>query len=167
MPISMHDATTKPLLNFLDSLTQLVNKAAAHALEKKIEPEALLKARLFPDMFHFQKQVQVACDFAKNTVSRLAGVEPPKHEDTETTFDELLARIAKARAIVAAVTPDQINGSETREIIVPTRLGEMRFAGQEYLMMFALPNFYFHVTTAYAILRHNGLEIGKGAFFGR
>jgi uncharacterized protein len=167
MTISMHDAATKPLLQFLDSLTQLVTKAASHAAEKKLDPEALLKARLYPDMFHFQRQIQVACDFAKNTVSRLAGIDPPKHEDTETSFDELLARIAKSRAVVSSMTPDQINGSETREIIVPTRQGEMRFAGQEYLMMFALPNFYFHVTTAYAILRHNGLEIGKGTFFGR
>jgi uncharacterized protein len=167
MPIAMYDATTKPLLQFLNTLDVLVKKAADHAAAKKIDPDALLKARLFPDMFHFIKQVQVACDFAKNTVSRLAGNEPPKHEDTEASFEDLLARIEKARSVVLSVTPDQINGSETREIVVVNRVGEMRFPGQEYLMMYALPNFYFHVTTAFGILRSNGVEIGKGTFFGR
>jgi uncharacterized protein len=167
MPISMYDAATKPLLQFLDNLDVMLRKAAEHVAAKKLDPEAILKARLYPDMFHFLKQVQVACDFAKNTVSRLAAVEPPKHEDTETSFEELHGRIAKARAVVAAMTPDQINGSEAREIVIQTRAGENRFTGVDYLTGFALPNFYFHVTTAYAILRHNGVDIGKGTFFGR
>jgi uncharacterized protein len=167
MSIAMHDAATKPLLQFLDNLAGLVRKAADHAAAKKIDPEALLKARLYPDMFHFLKQVQVACDFAKNTVSRLAGLEPPKHADTETSFEELLVRIETARAVVAAVTPAQLEGSETRIVTIQMRSGEMSFPGAEYLTMFALPNFYFHLTTAYAILRHNGVELGKGNFFGR
>jgi uncharacterized protein len=167
MSISMFDASTKPLLQFLDNLAHVVKKAADHVAARKIDPDALLKARLYPDMFHFTRQVQVACDFAKNTVSRLAGLEPPKHEDNEQSFDELLARIAKSRAVVAGMTPDQINGSETREIVVTNRVGEMRFQGDQFLMSFALPNFYFHVTTAFCILRHNGVELGKGSFFGR
>jgi uncharacterized protein len=167
MTISMFDAATKPLLHFLDSLSQLVTRAAEHVAAKKLDPDSLLKARLYPDMFPFTRQVQIACDFGKNIVNRLAGIEPPKHEDTEATFDELLARIAKSRAIVAAMKPAQFDGSETREIILQMRQGEMRFPGSEYLLMFALPNFYFHVTTAYAILRHNGVELGKANFFGR
>jgi uncharacterized protein len=167
MSLSMHEAATRPLLQFLDNLAGLVRKAADHAATKKIDPEALLNARLYPDMFHFTRQVQVACDFAKNTVSRLAGIDPPKHPDTETTFEELLTRIAAARAVVAAMKPEQIDGSEARIITIQNRVGEMTFPGKEYLLMFALPNFYFHVTTAYAILRHNGVELGKGSFFGR
>ena len=167
MTISMYDAATKPLLAFLDNLAGLVQKAADHVDAKKLDPDALLKARLFPDMFPFIRQVQIACDFAKNTVSRLAGIEPPKHDDTETSFADLLTRIKTAKAVVAGMTPDQINGSETRSIVLQMRHGDMTFAGVDYLGGFALPNFYFHVTTAYNILRHNGVEIGKGNFFGR
>src|SRR4029077_13000767 len=114
-----------------------------------------------PDMFPLTRQVQIACDTAKGAVARLAGIEIPKHEDTEQTFDELKARIAKTLAFVESVKPAQIDGSEEREAVLQLRSGEKRVAGLQYLLASAYPNFYFHVTTAYNILRHNGVELGK------
>ncbi len=127
MSIAIHDAATKPFLQMLNSLDVLLTKAAEHAAARKLDPDALLKARLFPDMFHFIKQVQVACDFAKNTVSRLAGKEPPKHEDTEASFDDLRARVAKARAVVESVTPAELEGGRRKRSLWSIALAKCAF----------------------------------------
>ena len=151
----------------LRNLSVLIDKAEAHCTAKKIEPSALTTARLFPDMFPFTRQVQIACDTAKGAVARLAGVDIPKHEDTEQTFAELKARIAKTLDFIESIPAAKIDGSEDREIVLPMRSGERRFKGMQYLLGFAYPNFYFHVTTAYNILRHNGVEVGKQDFIGK
>src|SRR5207253_10466232 len=145
----------------------LLDKAAAHCEAKKIEPAVLTTARLFPDMFALARQVQIACDTAKGAVARLAGAEIPKHEDSEQTFAELKARIAKTLDFIESVKPERIDGSEEKEIVLPMRSGERRYKGMQYLLGFAYPNFYFHITTAYNILRHNGVEVGKQDFIGK
>ena len=147
----------------LAALAGVLAKAEAFASERKIEPAALLQARLFPDMFAFGRQVQIACDTAKGCAARLAGVEPPKHEDTESTFAELAARIHKAREFVSSITAAQVDQSRDKTITLPTPppYPPMVFTGINYLTYFVLPNFYFHITTAYNILRHNGVELGK------
>ena len=166
MTISMHQASAPRFANTLRNLSVILDKAQAHCEAKKIEPAALTQARLFPDMFSFTRQVQIACDTAKGAVARLAGVEVPKHEDTEQTFAELKARIAKTVDFVQSIGAAKIDGSEGREVVLKMRSGEVKFTGLQYLMGHALPNFYFHVTTAYNILRHNGVEIGKRDFIG-
>jgi len=166
MIISMHQASAPRFANTLRNLSVILDKAQAHCEAKKIEPAALTQARLFPDMFPFTRQVQIACDTAKGAVARLAGVEVPKHEDTEQTFAELKARIAKTIDFVQSVGAAKIDGSEGREVVLKMRSGEVKFTGVQYLMGHALPNFYFHVTTAYNILRHNGVEIGKRDYIG-
>lgn len=166
MPLSMYQASVPAFLQMLASLSAILDKAAAHAAARKIEPAVLLNARLFPDMFAFSRQVQIAADFAKNTAARLAGVEIPKFPDTETSFEELKARVARTVEFVEALKPAQIDGSEEKEITFSVGGKPMTFNGQAYLVGFALPNFYFHLTTAYAILRHNGVEIGKRDFIG-
>jgi hypothetical protein len=164
MSISMYGASTPLFLQMLPCLSAILDKTAAHAATKKIEPAVLLNARLFPDMFPVTRQVQIACDFAKGAVARLAGQEPPKYEDTETTIDELKARIAKTLDFIKRFTPAQIDGSEEKQISIPMG-GETRtFKGENYLINVVLPNFFFHLTTAYAILRHNGVELGKSDF---
>jgi hypothetical protein len=164
MPLSMSQASAPVFLQGLRGLSGVLNKAAAHAEAKKIDQNAYLQARLYPDMLPMTRQVQIACDFAKGAVSRLAGVDMPTYEDTELSFAELKARIDKTMAYIAAVDPKAIDGSEDRDIVLVRRGESFTFKGQPYLLEQALPNFWFHVTTAYAILRHNGVEIGKKDF---
>jgi len=163
----MYQASTPCFVRMLRNLSSILDKAEAHCAAKKIEPAALTGARLFPDMFAFTRQVQIACDTAKGAVARLAGAEIPKHEDTEQTFAELKARIAKTLDFIESVPAAKIDGSEEREVVLQMRSGERRFKGMQYLLGHAYPNLYFHVTTAYNILRHNGVELGKIDFLGR
>jgi uncharacterized protein len=167
MSISMSTTSIPVFRQILNSLSQVLAKAEAHAAAKKIEPEVLLQARLFPDMFPLLRQVQIGADFAKGVSARLAGVEVPAYEDNERTFAELQARIAKTLAFIDSLDPAQIDGSEEREIVLrPGTPKEKKLSGQSYLLHYGLPQFFFHVTTAYAILRHNGVELGKGDFMG-
>jgi len=166
MTISMHQASAPRFARMLRNLSAILAKAQAHAEAKKLDAAALTGDRLFPDMFPLTRQVQIACDQAKGAVARLAGVEPPKYEDTEQTFADLQARIAKTLDYVESVKAAQIDGSETREVVLKLRAGELRLQGLDYLFSHAYPNFYFHVTTAYNILRHNGVELGKKDFVG-
>jgi hypothetical protein len=166
MSLSMYQASVPVFVRLLTALSAMLDKAAAHAEAKKIDPAALLQARLYPDMFALLKQVLVAADFSKNGTARLAGVEPPKFEDTETTFPELKARLAKTLDYLKTIKPEQVDGSEERVVNVKVGGREMTFKGQDYLLTSVLPNFYFHLTTAYAILRHNGVELGKRDFTG-
>jgi len=145
-------------------MSAVLDKAVAHAAAKKIEPQVLLEARLFPDMFPFTRQVQLATDFSKGACARLAGVDPPKYPDTEATFDELKARVAKTIAFIKEFKPSQIDGSEERDISLQMGGQTRTFKGENYLTSVVLPNFFFHATTAYAILRHNGVELGKQDF---
>jgi len=166
MTISMYQASAPRFARMLRNLSAILGKAQAHCEAKKLDAAALTGYRLYPDMFAFSRQVQIACDQAKGAVARLAGMEPPKHEDTEQTFAELQARIAKTLDFVESVKADRIDGSEGREVVLKLRAGELRLKGLDYLFSHAYPNFFFHVTTAYNILRHNGVEIGKKDFVG-
>ncbi len=166
MSISMYQASVPPFLQMLTSLSAILDKAAVHAAARKIEPSVLLNTRLTPDMFPLVRQVQLAADFAKGAAGRLAGVELPKFPDEETSFAELTARIAKTVDFIETLKPAQIDGSEGREITIPIGGQPYKFTGQNYLTRFALPNFYFHHTTAYAILRQCGVEIGKRDYLG-
>lgn len=167
MALTMYQASIPALIRGLSNLSAILNKAAAHAETKGIAPEVLITARLYPDMFALTRQVQSVSDGAKGCAARLAGIEVPSFPDTETSFPELQERIAKTIAFLNSVTPEQINGSEEREVLLKMRSGELRFTGQNYLLGFALPNFYFHLTTAYGILRHNGVELGKMDYLGK
>ena len=167
MPITMHAASVPVFMQMLGSLDALLAKAESHAAERKIDPSALLQARLFPDMFALLKQVQIACDFAKGVTGRLAGVELPVFDDSEQTFAELRALVAKTVAFVDGLDAALFDGSEDREIVLrPGTPKERRFVGQAYLLNYGLPQFFFHVTTAYALLRHNGVELGKKDYMG-
>ena len=166
MTISMYQASVPRLANILKNLSAILDKAQAHAEAKKIDPLVLSNARLYPDMLPMKRQVYIACDSAKNVVARLAGVEPPKHDDVEETFAELKARIAKALAFIQTFKPEQIDGSEEKAIRIKAGQRELDYTGMQYLLGHALPNFYFHVVTAYDILRHNGVEIGKRDYLG-
>jgi len=161
-------AASIPVFNqMLGGLQTVLRKAEAHATDKKIDPNALLQARLFPDMFTLLRQVQVACDFAKSVSARLAGVEVPKMEDSEQTFADLQARIAAVLVFLDSLDADQFADAAEREIV--TQAGtpkEKRFTGQSYLFNYGLPHFFFHTTTAYAILRHSGVEVGKKDYIG-
>jgi hypothetical protein len=151
----------------LGSLDELLAKAESHVADKKIDADALLQTRLFPDMFPFCRQVQIACDFAKSVPARLAGAEVPAYDDSEKTFAELRTRVAKTLAFVDGLAPEQFEGGEQREIVLrPGTPKEKRLVGQTYLMSYGLPQFFFHVTTAYALLRHNGVEVGKRDYMG-
>ena len=167
MTISMYEASIPRFVSLLTNLSAILDKAEAYAEAKKVVPAVLPSARLFPDMFPLSKQVQIACDFAKGAVARLAGIEIPKYEDNEQTLDELKARIAKTIAFVESVAASQINGSEERDISFTAGGKEMNLKGMPYLLGYALPNFYFHLVTAYNILRHNGVEIGKRDYMGK
>lgn len=160
----MFDATISPLLRALNNLSHILKKGEAHADTKKIEHSILLNARLFPDMYPLIRQVQIATDMSKGAVARLAGIEIPKYEDTETTFAELQARLTKTIAFIETVKPEQLVGSETREVSITVRQLELGFSGQDYWLKWVVPNVYFHVTTAYNILRHNGVELSKADF---
>jgi hypothetical protein len=143
-----------------------MEKASAYAELKKFDTKALADARLIADMLSFTRQVQIACDNAKGAVARLAGIENPKHEDNETTFAELKARVTKTLDFIKTAKPEQFVGAETRDIVLQFPSLTLKFIGQDYLTKFALPNFYFHATMAYALLRQNGVDVGKGDFMG-
>jgi hypothetical protein len=162
----MYAASVPPMIRSLTNLRSILEKAAAHAESKKIEPSVLVNARLYPDMFPLVRQVKIAIDVAKGAVSRLAGLEPPKYEDNESTFPELLARIDKTIELLESSDAGQIDGTEDMTIALPMHDKTVNFKGLPYLLDFVLPNVYFHVTTVYAILRHNGVEIGKKDFLG-
>jgi hypothetical protein len=166
MALSMYQASAPLFSRMLTNLANCLDKAAKYCEEKKIDPNALLNARLYPDMFHLIKQVQVATDMSKGGMARLAGQEPPVYEDTEKTFADLVARIQKTIAFINGFKPEQIDGTEDKEITLKMRAGEVKFKGLAYLQNFVYGNFYFHVTTTYAILRHNGVEVGKRDFLG-
>lgn len=167
MTISMHAASVPVFRQLLGALGQILAKAETHASERKIDPDALLQARLFPDMFPLTRQVQIACDFAKGVSARLAGADVPVHDDKETSFEELRGRIAGTIAFIDSLDPARFAGSETRDIILrPGTPKERTLAGQAYLLHYGLPQFFFHATTAYALLRHNGVEMGKKDFMG-
>jgi len=150
----------------LTNLSMILDKAAAHAEVRKIDPAVLLGARLYPDMLPLTRQVQLASDFSKGTAARLAGDAPPKFDDVEVSFAELQERIARTITFLDGFKPEKIEGSEQRAIEIKTPDRTLRFSGLDFLAHWALPSFFFHVTTAYAILRHNGLEIGKQDFLG-
>jgi hypothetical protein len=166
MAISMYSALVPPLMHSLQALSAILGKAQAHCEARKIDPAAFLNARLYPDMLPFIKQVQIACDTAKGAASRLAGTEAPSHPDTETSLAELQARIQKTLDHLVSFKPEQIDGSEGRAIVMKFPNSTLEFVGQQYLSGFVLPNFYFHVTTAYALLRHGGVELGKRDYLG-
>jgi uncharacterized protein len=166
MPLSMYQASVPVFLQGLKNLAAILDKAAVQAVERKIDPGVLLNDRLAPDMFPLVRQVQIASDHAKGASARLAGVDVPKFEDVEKSFDDLQQRLARVTEFVKSISPDQIDGSEDRDITLPIGGQSMAFKGQTYLLHFALPNFYFHLTTAYAIFRHNGVVIGKRDFIG-
>ena len=166
MPLSMYQASIPVLERVLGNLSAMLDKAAAHAEAKKIDPAVFITARLAPDMFALARQVQIATDAAKGCAARLAGIEIPSYADTEATFPELKARIAKTVAFLKSVGQTQVDGSEERTITLKIRGKDTSLTGQAYLLTFALPNFYFHVTTAYDILRHNGVELGKMDYLG-
>ncbi|MEO7431285.1 MAG: DUF1993 domain-containing protein [Dokdonella sp.] len=167
MSLSMYEASVPVFKQLLVALDANLAKAEEHAAARKIEPDALLHARLFPDMFALIRQVQVACDFAKSVPARLAGVDVPTFDDNEASFGDLRARIAKTLAFAESLDAARFDGSEQREIVLrPGTPKEKRLDGKAYLLAYALPQFFFHVTTVYALLRHNGVEIGKKDFMG-
>ena len=159
--ISMYQTSVPRFASMLRNLSAILDKAQAHAEARKIDPAVLTNLRLYPDMLPMKRQVQIACDSAKSVVARLAGVEVPKHEDTEETFADLKARIAKTIDFIQTVKPSQIDGSEEKGIHLKLGPREVDYKGMQYLLGQAIPNFYFHVTTAYDILRHNGVELAK------
>ena len=166
MKLTVYEASVPRFANILRNLSAILDKAEAHAEARKIDPLALTQARLFPDMFTLARQVQTACDSAKGAVARLAGVEIPKHEDTEKTFAELKARIAKTLDFIESVDRSKLDGAESREVAMKLRGQDVKFGALQYLFGFAYPNFYFHVSTAYGLLRHNGVELGKRDYIG-
>ncbi|HUL46513.1 MAG TPA: DUF1993 domain-containing protein [Steroidobacteraceae bacterium] len=167
MKISMHAMSVDVFCRALGNLSAFLEKGQAHATQRKFEPAVLLASRLAPDMFPLTRQVQLACDLAKNSIARLIEQEPPRFPDTEASFEELHARIARTIDYLKGVPASALEGSETRDIKVPTRdRGTLEFKGLEFLQHWAIPNVFFHLTTAYAILRHNGVELGKRDFLG-
>ena len=167
MIISMYQASVPRFVNILGNLSNILEKAQIHVDAKKLDDATLTSYRLFPDMLPMTTQVQIACDAAKGVVARLAGVEIPVHEDNEKTLADLKARIAKTVAFIQSVTPAQIDGAEDKEIVIKRGDKETRYSGMQFLLGHAIPNFYFHVTTTYNILRHNGIEIGKRDYLGK
>ncbi|MDB5377651.1 MAG: hypothetical protein JWR00_2097 [Rubritepida sp.] len=164
--ISIHQACIPPAVRALNALSAILAKGAAHCEARSIDPSALLQFRLYPDMFPLTRQVQIASDSANRLGARMAGVPVPSMPDTETSFAELEARLAKTIAFLTSLPASQFEGGETREIVIPGRKGETRMPALEYIQGSAFPNLYFHVATAYDILRHNGVEIGKRDFLG-
>jgi uncharacterized protein len=167
MPLTMYQATVPALLQTLNACSAILGKAEADAAARKIDQAVLFDYRLAPDMYPLSRQLQLVTDFARSTVARLAGVEVPKYDYSEKTIADFQARIAKSAAFVQSFKPDAIDGSETRAITIPFGGQPVTFTGQDYLVTFALPNFYFHATAAYAILRHCGLNVGKRDFLNR
>jgi len=166
MTISMYRASIPVFKRTLENLDAILDKAVKYCETRKIEPAVLLQGRLAPDMFNLIRQVQIATDVAKGCAARLAGQEPPKFDDDEATFADVKARIAKTIAFLGSFKPAQIDGSEDKDITLTVGGQTMKFNGVDYLFGFVTPNVYFHTTTAYAILRHNGLDVGKGDFLG-
>ena len=166
MSLTMYQASIPVFIRMLGNLSSILNKAVTNAAARKIDPSVFISSRLAPDMLSLNRQVQIATDMVKGCAARLAGLEAPSYEDNEVTFEELQARIAKTVAFLQSVSAEQIDGSEERIVMLKLRGKEISFLGQPYLLDFVLPNFYFHVTTAYAILRHNGVEIGKMDYIG-
>ncbi|MFM9835075.1 MAG: DUF1993 family protein [Methylophilaceae bacterium] len=162
--LTMYDFTIPPLKLTLNNLSHILKKGEAHATAKEIEPTVFFNARLFPDMFPLSRQVQIATDMSKGGAARLAGVEIPSYEDNETTFADLQARITKTLTFIDSITPALFEGAEKRNIELMVRKHKMEFTGQDYLLKWVMPNVFFHVTTAYDILRHNGVELGKPDF---
>ncbi len=168
MTDAMYASSIPVFKQMLGGVAAILVKAEAHALEKNIELTALTQARLFPDMFPLVRQVQIACDFARGVSARLAGVEVPKYDDQEQTFAELGELIERTQEFISGLDPAQFDAAAEREIVTrPGTPKERRFNGQSYLLNYGLPQFFFHVTTAYALLRHNGLEIGKRDYMGQ
>lgn len=163
----IYTATLPVFSQMLGGFSKIITKLEAHCEAKKIAPTVFANARLFPDMFDFKRQVQMACDFAKNPTARLAGLEAPAFADTETTLPELKSRIAKTIDYLKTFKPEQFKDAATREITITPGGQKMTFPGEIYLNNFALPNFYFHLTSAYAILRANGVDVGKWDYMGR
>lgn len=162
----MYQASIPVFVRTLSSLSVILDKAVANAESRKIDTSVFVNSRLAPDMFPLSRQIQIATDGVKGCAARLAGVDIPTYADTETTIAELQERIAKTIAFLNTVTAEQVNGTEDKPITLQMRTEERKFSGQDYLLYFVLPNFYFHVTTTYAILRHNGVDIGKRDFLG-
>ena len=166
MAISMYDFSIPALIRGLTNLSAILDKGAAHAAAKKFDSVVLAQSRLFPDMHPLLRQVQIACDTAKGAAARLAGIDVPKHEDTEATFADLKARVAKTLDFVKSVSVSQLKDAESRNIEIKFPNGSWKFTGIGYLTDFVLPNFYFHVSVVYALLRRAGVEVGKGDFLG-
>ncbi|MDA8484152.1 DUF1993 domain-containing protein [Pseudomonas resinovorans] len=166
MSLSMYEASIPVLTRMLGNLSNLLKKGEANAQARSIDPKVFIDSRLAPDMYPLARQVQIASDMAKGCAARLAGVEVPSWEDTESTFEELQARIAKTLDFIKGIDAAKLEGSETRTVVMKMRSGEISFSGRDYLLGFAMPNFYFHVTAAYAILRHNGVDVGKMDYLG-
>lgn len=166
MSLTMHSASVPVFARALGQVLRWLDKAEAHAAAKKFDPAVYLSARLAPDMLPFPRQIQIACDAAKFGVARLAGVEAPKFNDEEASLADLRERVRRTIEFVESVDPAAIVGGDDREIVVPRRDGAITMTGEAYLKKFALPNFFFHVTTTYALLRHNGVELGKADFLG-
>jgi len=168
MPLTMHETCVPALQRALRQLRHLLEAAQAHATERGYDPQVLLGMRLSPDMFPLLRQVQITTDLAKNGTARLAGIDPPPFPDEETTFAELVARTARALDFIDGVKAEQFEGSEARPIAIPTRsYGDLHFDGRSYLQQFVLPNVYFHLSMAYAILRHAGVPLGKADYLGK
>lgn len=166
MSISMYQVSIPVCIRMLTNLGGILDKAAAHAQARKIDPAVLLGSRLYPDMLPLSRQVQIAADTAKG-VARLAGLEPPRHEDNEQSFPELTARLGKTIAFLETLKPDQFDGAESRTVAIKRGEQTLTYDGQTYLLTRVLPNLFFHITTTYGILRHNGVEIGKKDYLGR
>jgi hypothetical protein len=166
MSLSMHYVTVTVFVRALSNLRNVLAKAKEHALSHKVEEAVFLNARLYPDMFPLSRQVQIATDIARGAAARLAGLEPPPYEDKEQTFDDLSARVTRTIEYMKALDPKQFEGAETRELTRPVRGEPHRFTGINYLLQFAMPNVFFHMATAYGILRHNGVVLGKADYLG-
>jgi hypothetical protein len=166
MSVSLYDVSVPIFILSLNNLSAILDKAATHAEAKKVDAKVLPASRLIVDMLPLSNQIQIACDTAKGAAARLAGVPIPKHEDTESTIPELKARISKTLDFIKSVKPEQLQGAETREIVLEFPQSTMKFTGLSYLTNFVLPNFFFHVTIAYALLRKNGVDLGKRDFLG-
>lgn len=166
MAVSLYDFSIPVLIRGLTNISAILDKAAANAAAKKYDTAVLAQARLFPDMHPLTRQVQIACDTAKGAAGRLAGIDVPKHEDTESTFAELKARIAKTLDFLKTVTPAQLQDAEGRTIEIKFPSGNWKFTATAYLVDFVLPNFYFHISMVYALLRKNGVDVGKSDFLG-
>jgi len=166
MAFTIYEASIPPMIRSLENLSKILDKAVSQAKSEDKGLNALLEARLAPDMHPFARQIQIVSDSAKGCAARLAGIEPPSMPDTETTFPELQERIGKTIAFLKSINAEQLTGAEDRTVILKFPQGEMKFSGRDFLTGFALPNFYFHVTTAYGLLRHKGINIGKMDYLG-